>query len=88
MSEVREEFEVHKLNESGLKKAGELAEVFSECLRSGRYKERVERNYQQFHEAGVFATPTFFVNGKPLVRFGERELAELVRQEVAAAYAK
>lgn len=32
--------------------------------------------------AGVRATPTFFVNGKPLQRFGAQELHDLVRSEV------
>jgi len=31
----------------------------------------------------VERTPTFFVNGKPLVEFGPEQLLELVRQEVA-----
>lgn len=35
---------------------------------------------------GVRKTPTFFVNGKPLPRFGLRELQELVASEVAANY--
>lgn len=34
---------------------------------------------------GVRGTPTFFVNGKALERFGEAELRELVAAEVAAA---
>jgi len=33
---------------------------------------------------GVRQTPTFFVNGKPLLSFGARQLAELVEAEVAA----
>lgn len=35
--------------------------------------------------AAVKATPTFFVNGKPLPSFGRKQLAELVRAEVAAS---
>lgn len=34
--------------------------------------------------AGVRATPTFFVNGKPLQRFGAQELHDLVKSEVEA----
>ena len=34
---------------------------------------------------GVTKTPGFFVNGKPLVRFGEQELEALVQAELAAA---
>ena len=36
-------------------------------------------------ELGVRQTPSFFVNGKPLVSFGERQLSKLVHDEVAAA---
>ena len=35
-------------------------------------------------EMGVRQTPTFFVNGKPLPKFGARELQDLVRREVEA----
>jgi protein-disulfide isomerase len=35
--------------------------------------------------AAVKATPTFFVNGKPLPSFGRKQLAELVRSEVEAS---
>jgi protein-disulfide isomerase len=34
----------------------------------------------------VTKTPTFFVNGKPLPRFGYEQLQQLVRSEVAANY--
>lgn len=34
----------------------------------------------------VTKTPTFFVNGKPLVRFGEDELRQLVQSEMRRAY--
>lgn len=36
----------------------------------------------------VRQTPTFFVNGKPLPSFGERQLRELVQSEVLAARAR
>lgn len=35
---------------------------------------------------GVDKTPGFFVNGKPLVVFGARELQELIERELAASY--
>ena len=37
---------------------------------------------------GVRGTPTFFVNGKPLPEFGQRQLVEFVDAEVAAARTK
>lgn len=35
--------------------------------------------------AGIQQTPTFFVNGKPLIEFGPQQLYDLVTNEVAAA---
>lgn len=34
----------------------------------------------------VQKTPTFYVNGKPLLNFGEDALRALVKQEIDAAY--
>ena len=34
----------------------------------------------------VRATPQFFVNGKPLTRFGYRELIDMVEDAIALAY--
>lgn len=34
---------------------------------------------------GISRTPTFFVNGKPLVKFGEQQLYDLVEAEIAAS---
>ncbi|SCA56678.1 DSBA oxidoreductase [Candidatus Terasakiella magnetica] len=39
---------------------------------------------QDVEAAGVRQTPTFFVNGKPLTKFGRTELEELVQDEVDA----
>ncbi|MBO6814505.1 MAG: thioredoxin domain-containing protein [Rhizobiaceae bacterium] len=36
---------------------------------------------------GIRGTPTFFVNGKPLTKFGQRELENMVRMEVEKASA-
>ncbi len=33
---------------------------------------------------GVRGTPTFFVNGKPLQKFGAQQLYDLVKEEVGA----
>jgi protein-disulfide isomerase len=34
----------------------------------------------------VQKTPTFYVNGKPLINFGEDALRALVKQEIDASY--
>lgn len=50
--------------------AGELGlntEAFNTCLTSDKYDEAVKEDMAQGAEAGVTGTPTFFINGKPLV---------------------
>lgn len=36
---------------------------FSDCFSSGKYKEKVAKDYQDGFDAGVRGTPTFFING-------------------------
>jgi protein-disulfide isomerase len=43
----------------------------------------LNRDAADVKAAGVEQTPTFFINGKPLVNFGAVELVEAVRAEVA-----
>jgi len=50
--------------------AGELGldlEAFEECYTSGRYADEVEADYQYAGNLGVRSTPTFFLNGLPIV---------------------
>ena len=42
-------------------------EAFNECLESDRHVEEVQADYQYAANLGVRSTPTFFVNGIPLV---------------------
>ncbi|MBI5481682.1 MAG: thioredoxin domain-containing protein [Deltaproteobacteria bacterium] len=44
----------------------------------------VAQDVADLQKLGVTKTPSFFVNGKPLVRFGERELEALVQSELDA----
>jgi protein-disulfide isomerase len=45
--------------------------------------EALKRDSQDAQSAGVRQTPTFFVNGKPLLSFGAQPLIDLVNAEVA-----
>ncbi|MBN9266560.1 MAG: thioredoxin domain-containing protein [Hyphomicrobium sp.] len=47
--------------------------------------EALAKDTADIKTAAVKATPTFFVNGKPLPSFGPKQLAELVRTEVEAS---
>ena len=42
-------------------------DAFNECLESDRYLAEVEADYQYAAELGIHSTPTFFVNGIPVV---------------------
>ena len=46
----------------------------------------VEQDLADARQLGVSKTPSFFVNGKPLVRFGYEQLRTLVKTEVAKSY--
>jgi protein-disulfide isomerase len=52
------------------KYAEELAldmEAFNECIESGRYNDEVMADYEYAANLGVRSTPTFFINGIPVV---------------------
>jgi protein-disulfide isomerase len=46
----------------------------------------IEQDMADIRTLGVNKTPTFFVNGKPLPKFGYEPLKALVEQEIKAAY--
>jgi len=54
---------------------GMNASQFNSCLDSRKYAAEVEQDYQDGVAAGIFATPTYFVNGKSVI--GLRAFAEL-----------
>ena len=47
---------------------------------------RIEQDLADARQLGVNKTPSFFVNGKPLVRFGYEQLRTLVKSEVNRKY--
>ncbi len=47
--------------------AGLDTEQFDVCFSNGKYSEAVERFRAEGRAVGIYGTPTFFVNGKPLV---------------------
>ena len=49
-------------------------DAFATCLKSGRYREEVAKDLHDGFTLGVTSTPTFFINGRPLV--GARPFAE------------
>ena len=57
---------------------------FDECLDTDKYKDEVLQDLQDGQKAGVSGTPTFFVNGKPLVGAQPFEaFKQLIEEELA-----
>jgi predicted DsbA family dithiol-disulfide isomerase len=57
---------------------------FSRCLESGRHIDEIDKDIKFGSEAGVHATPTFLVNGKPKVAPTYEELHEAIEEELRA----
>ena len=53
--------------QSYAKELGLDMDTFNECMESGRYVDEVEADYQFAATLGIRSTPTFFVNGIPVV---------------------
>ena len=49
-------------------------DTFATCLITGRYREEVAKDLHDGFTLGITSTPTFFINGRPLV--GARPIAE------------
>jgi protein-disulfide isomerase len=49
------------------KELGLQLNVFDSCLNSGRFREEITKDLQDGLKLGIASTPTFFINGRPLV---------------------
>ena len=66
---------------------------FNECLQRDKYATPVEQEVQQGNRLGVSSTPTFFVNGRPVLgaqpfSVFERVIEEELRNQSAASKGK
>lgn len=52
------------------------------AVAENRYGAKIDRDKKDGQALGVRRTPTFFVNGRELVRFGESELRQLIDDEL------
>ncbi len=55
--------------------AGMNQDAFNACLDSHKYKDAVQKDYEDGIAAGIFATPTYYIDGKPVV--GLKAFAQL-----------
>lgn len=60
--------------------------AFRECLESRRYRDEVQADYNAALQLGVNSTPTFFINGRPVIGAQPYEVfANIIEEELAAA---
>jgi protein-disulfide isomerase len=57
-------------------------EKVNSAIMENRYKEKLERDRRDGQALGVRKTPTFFVNGRMLMRFSEYDLRALIDDEL------
>lgn len=62
------------------------AQRVSADMRSEAVTRNIQADIDDGQALGVDKTPGFFVNGRPLVEFGERQLRDLVRSELERQY--
>lgn len=58
------------------------AKKMEAALTEARFLEKIERDKKDGQALGVKRTPTFFVNGRELMRFAESELRNLIEDEL------
>ena len=64
-------------------------DAFEECVDSGRYVDEVEADYQYAGNLGVRSTPTFFLNGLPIVGAQPYEVfQDIIEKELAGEIPK
>lgn len=52
------------------------------AFKEGRYQQKLDRDRRDGQSVGVRQTPTFFVNGRRLLRFSESDLRALIEDEL------
>ncbi|MBA2647642.1 MAG: thioredoxin domain-containing protein, partial [Pyrinomonadaceae bacterium] len=52
------------------------------AVAENRYASKVERDMKDGQSLGVSKTPTFFVNGRVLMRFSQQDLKSLIDEEL------
>ena len=57
-------------------------EKINSAVKENRYRSKLERDRRDGQSLGVRQTPTFFVNGRKLLRFSEPDLRALIEDEL------
>lgn len=73
---------INQLFDKYAKELGLDTEKASRAINERRFDAKIERDKKDGQSLGVRKTPTFFVNGRELMRFGESELRQLIDEEL------
>lgn len=73
---------IDALFEEYAKELGLDIEKVNSAIRENRYKAKLDRDRKDGQTLGVRKTPSFFVNGRMLLRFSENDLRALINDEL------
>jgi protein-disulfide isomerase len=73
---------IDKLFEKYAEELGLDRDKATRSIKERRFEAKIKQDEQDAKELGVRKTPSFFVNGRELVSFGEPELRHLVNEEM------
>jgi protein-disulfide isomerase len=73
---------VPALFEKYAKELGLDLEKINAAVKENRFQEKIQRDLRDGQTLGVRQTPTFFVNGRKLLRFSEADLRALIEDEL------
>ena len=66
-------------------KSGLKVAQFSECLKSKKYKQKIDSQIQEANDLGIKSTPTFYVNGKIISGAQKFEVfRDLINEEISS----
>lgn len=73
---------INQLFDKYAKELGLDTEKAGRAINEKRFDAKIERDRKDGQSLGVRRTPTFFVNGRELVRFGDADLRQLIDDEM------
>ena len=66
-------------------KTGLKVSQFSDCLKTEKYKQKIDNQIQEANDLGIKSTPTFYVNGKIISGAQKFEVfRDLINEEMSS----
>ena len=73
---------INELFDKYAKELGLDLDKAAEAIKDRRFDQKIERDKKDGQSLGVRQTPTFLVNGRELIKFGDAGLRELIEEEL------